>query len=179
MAARLIRPVDPRMPLHVTEASTPLGELTVVISSMGVVATAFDDQDPAETIAEVEERLGATVQAASHDAANIRREIEAYFDGDRDALSTPADLRPVGDGFRRLVLEVTATIPFGELWTYGDVAAMAGSQGAARAAGNALARSPMELWVPCHRVVHASGTLGGYGRHEERKRWLLRHEGAL
>ena len=61
------------------------------------------------------------------------------------------------------MLEVVATIPFGELWTYGDVAGMAGSPRAARAAGSALAACPIELFVPCHRVVHAGGTIGGYG----------------
>ena len=77
------------------------------------------------------------------------------------------------------MLEVTTTIPYGELWTYGDVAEMAGSPRGGRAAGTALSRCPMELFVPCHRVVHAGGTLGGYGRFTERKRWLLRHEGAV
>ncbi len=91
----------------------------------------------------------------------------------------PPDLSLVGEGFGRRVLEVVATIPFGELWTYGDVAGMAGSPRAARAAGSALAGCPIELFVPCHRVVHAGGTIGGYGRHEDRKRWLLRHEGSV
>ena len=50
---------------------------------------------------------------------------------------------------------------------------------AGRAAGNALSHCPIELFVPCHRVVLAGGTIGGYGRHEDRKRWLLRHESAI
>ena len=165
--------------LRITALDTPLGELTVAISSEGVVATAFDDEDPDHTIAGLEERLGVTARSAVRGMATIRREVEAYFDGRARTFSTPHDLRSMGDGFPRRVLEVTASIPFGELWTYGDVADMAGNPGAARAAGNALSRSPMELWIPCHRVVHAGGTLGGYGRHETRKRWLLKHEGAL
>lgn len=165
--------------LRVTEVATPLGGLTVVSSSRGIVATAFDDEDPGLTVAAIEERLGVTARAAARVMAPIRREAEAYFAGSATTFSTPPDLRSVGEGFPRRVLEVTATIPYGELWTYGDVAAMAGNPGAARAAGNALSRSPMELWVPCHRVVHAGRTLGGYGRHETRKRWLLKHEGAL
>jgi methylated-DNA-[protein]-cysteine S-methyltransferase len=171
--------VDSNRSLQFTAMPTPLGDLTVVISSRGVVATAFDDEDPTLTIADLEARLGVTARSASGGPETISREVDGYFDGRRTTFSTPPDLRSMGEGFGRRVLEVTATIPFGELWTYGDVAAMAGNPGAARAAGNALSRSPMELWVPCHRVVHAGGTLGGYGRHEERKRWLLRHEGAL
>jgi methylated-DNA-[protein]-cysteine S-methyltransferase len=165
--------------LRVVELSTPLGELTVVLSSSGVVMTAFDDQDPAPAIAAMAERLGATARYVTRGSATIRRETRSYFEGRGRAFSTPPDLRSMGEGFPRRVLEVTATIPYGELWTYGDVAAMAGNPGAARAAGTALARCPMELWVPCHRVVRAGGTIGGYGRHEERKRWLLRHEGVL
>ena len=77
------------------------------------------------------------------------------------------------------MLEATIAIPYGELITYGDVAGIAGSRRAGRAAGGALSHRPIELFVPCHRVVHAGGTIGGYGRHEDRKRWLLRHEGAI
>jgi methylated-DNA-[protein]-cysteine S-methyltransferase len=50
---------------------------------------------------------------------------------------------------------------------------MAGSPRGGRAAGNALNRCPIELFVPCHRVVHAGGSIGGYGRHTERKRFLI------
>jgi methylated-DNA-[protein]-cysteine S-methyltransferase len=57
------------------------------------------------------------------------------------------------------------------------VAAAAGSSRGGRAAGNALSRCPIELFIPCHRVVHVDGSIRGYGRHDERKRWLLRHEG--
>ena len=66
-----------------------------------------------------------------------------------------------------------------ELWTYGDVAARAGRPGAARAAGSALARSPIELFVPCHRVVPAGSGLGSYGGSEDRRATLLRFEGAI
>jgi methylated-DNA-[protein]-cysteine S-methyltransferase len=166
-------------PLRVTEISTPLGALTVVVSAVGVVATAFDDEDPDLAIVKLEERLGTSARSAVRGMAPFRRDVAAYFDGRARTFATPHDLAPMGQGFPRRVLEVTATIPYGELWTYGDVAAMAGNPGAARAAGNALSRSPMELWIPCHRVVHAGRTLGGYGSHETRKRWLLKHEGAL
>ena len=112
-------------------------------------------------------------------ARSARREARGYLEGRTRSFSVPTDLALVAEGFGRRVLEVVATIPFGQLWTYGDVAGMAGSAGAARAAGSALARCPIELFVPCHRVVHAGGTIGGYGRHEDRKRWLLRHEAAI
>lgn len=158
------------------EVPTPLGSFAVVVSVNGVVATAFDDEDP--ELEGLERRLGVAIRPDGRFMAPVRREIEAYFAGRARTFRTPTDLRLAGDGFDRRVLEATMRIPYGELATYGDVAAAAGSPRGGRAAGNALGRCPIELFVPCHRVVHAGGTIGGYGRHEDRKRWLLRHEGA-
>jgi methylated-DNA-[protein]-cysteine S-methyltransferase len=171
-------------PVHHTTLPTPLGDLTIVCSSTGVVTTIFDDEERDPELARVEawfagRTAGDDARDARAVAAVARKEARAYLDGRARSLSVRPDLAMIGPGFGRRVLEVVATIPFGELWTYGDVAGMAGSPRAARAAGSALARCPIELFVPCHRVVHAGGTIGGYGRHEDRKRWLLRHEGAI
>ena len=157
---------------------TPVGNLVVMASPRGVVATEFTDEgdDGAEAVARMADRWDVSVRPASRAMRPLAREIEGYFRGRVRAFATPADLSRLPQGFGRRVLEVTARIPFGELWTYGDVAGMAGSPRAGRAAGNALGNCPLELFVPCHRVVHAGGTLGGYGRHEERKRWLIDHE---
>ena len=172
---------DPAAPwLQLTTLSTPLGELTIACSADGVAATSFE-----EDLHDLELGLvnAGTGGAGDHRAARAlaqtaRREAEGYFSGGDRTFSVPPDLTLVTGAFARRVLDVVATIPVGELWTYGDVAGMAGSPRGARAAGNALANCPIELFVPCHRVVHAGGSIGGYGRHEERKRWLLRHEGA-
>lgn len=157
---------------------TPIGDLVVATSARGVVATAFMDEgdDVEETVARIAERWSAPVRPASRAMRPLAREVEGYFRGRVRAFTTPVDLSWRPQGFGRRVLEVTAGIPFGELWTYGDVAGMAGSPRAGRAAGSALSNCPVELFVPCHRVVHAGGTLGGYGRHEDRKRWLIGHE---
>ena len=176
--------------LQHTVVPTPLGDLTIVCSTAGVVATSFDgDERDMELERVISARDGAGHSAGSragtaHPSARAlaraaRREAESYFAGRRHTFSVPPDLTLVAGAFGRRVLEVVATIPYGELWTYGDVASMAGSPRAARAAGSALAGCPIELFVPCHRVVHASGIIGGYGRHEDRKRWLLRHERAI
>jgi methylated-DNA-[protein]-cysteine S-methyltransferase len=168
-------------PLRWDAIPTPIGDLIVVLSDNGVVATTFDEAD--ETVDPALERVGSRLARAVRRSARpfgaVRREVDGYFRGTRRHLETPVDLTLAGEGFGRRVLEATMRIPFGELATYGDVAAAAGSRRGGRAAGNALGRCPIELWVPCHRVVHAGGGIGGYGRHEERKRFLLRHEGAL
>jgi methylated-DNA-[protein]-cysteine S-methyltransferase len=156
---------------------TPLGPFTAVRGEAGVVRTRFDDDDLGPDGADPDLELDVTDDPRR--AAQIRREIEAYFGGELRAFETPADLSAIGDGFPRRVLETVRTIPYGELWTYGDVAAAAGAARAGRAAGSALARCPIELFVPCHRVVRAGPSLGSYGRHPERRRFLLRLEGAL
>lgn len=178
MATGVSEPAAPW--LQLTTLSTPLGELTIACSAEGV-ATTFFDEDPHDL--ELGLVNAGTGGAGDHRAARAlartaRSEAEGYFSGGRRTFSVPPDLALVTGTFARRVLDVVATIPFGELWTYGDVAGMAGSPRAARAVGSALANCPIELFVPCHRVVHAGGSIGGYGRHEERKRWLLRHEGA-
>jgi methylated-DNA-[protein]-cysteine S-methyltransferase len=167
--------------LEAAPVETPLGTLIAVLSDNGVVATAFvdGDGDADRELDRVERTLGARLGPSGRRSTAIRREVEGYFGGRPSALRSPVDLRLAGDGFPRRVLEAARRIPFGEMATYGDVAAMAGSPRGGRAAGNALAHCPIELWVPCHRVVHADGHIGGYGRHEDRKRFLLRHEGAI
>jgi methylated-DNA-[protein]-cysteine S-methyltransferase len=150
---------------------TPLGPYTVFLSEAGVVRTHFDgDGAPDDELEAMEDRRRT---------APVRREVDAYFGGRLRAFETPADLSAIGEGFTRRVLEMVRTIPYGELWTYGDVAASAGAPRAGRAAGSALARSPIELFVPCHRVVRAGPSLGSYGRHDDRRRFLLLLEGAL
>jgi len=165
-------------PLRLVRIPTPLGPFQVACSSDGVVATDFadDESDRAAFGDRLGERHGVPVRRSGADLASVRREVRDYFAGCRQVFATPVDLRWGPTGFARRVLEVTATIPFGELWTYGDLAGMAGSPRGGRAAGNALRICPIELFVPCHRVVHAGGSMGGYGRHDERKRWLIRFE---
>jgi methylated-DNA-[protein]-cysteine S-methyltransferase len=161
---------------------TPLGPYTVFVGEAGVVGTRFEDDDIRDGTESDAQEPNAVEPDAVEDprqTAAIRREIDAYFRGKLEVFETPVDLSSVGDGFARRALEVVRTIPYGELWTYGDVAAAAGAVRGGRAAGSALARCPIELFVPCHRVVRAGPSLGSYGRHDDRRRFLLRLEGAL
>jgi methylated-DNA-[protein]-cysteine S-methyltransferase len=158
---------------------TPLGDLIVVASPHGVLTTMFDDEGAFPELDRLEVRLGSPMRRNGRGLVSVGRQVESYFRGSRRSFTVAVDLSLGPNGFGRRVLEATMAIPYGELATYGDVAAAAGRLRAGRAAGNALSRSPIELFVPCHRVVHAGGTIGGYGRHEDRKRWLLRHEGSL
>jgi len=79
-------------------------------------------------------------------------------------------------GFRRAVLRETIRVPYGKTVTYGELAARAGSSGAARAAGASLAENPWPILVPCHRIVGRGGRLVGFGKGIEAKEILLRFE---
>ena len=88
----------------------------------------------------------------------------------------PVDLSALGE-FQRLVLRKCAEIPPGEIRPYGWIAAELGRPGAARAVGTALARNPVPILIPCHRVVRTDGRIGRYAYGTEMKRELLRREG--
>ncbi len=92
-------------------------------------------------------------------------------------MTLPTDLSLAAPGFSTKVLEATLRIPYGSVSTYSEVAAVAGSPRGARAAGNALGANPLPIVVPCHRVLHSGGGIGGYGGGLERKRALLALEG--
>ena len=77
------------------------------------------------------------------------------------------------------MLDELARVPYGEVTTYGALAARIGKPRAARAVGGALNKNPVPIVLPCHRVVGATGSLVGYAGGLERKRTLLQLEGAL
>ena len=106
---------------------------------------------------------------------SITRALEAYFDGNIDAL---ADIRVATGGtpFQREVWKGLRAIPAGVTRSYGQLAASLGRAGASRAVGAANGANPIAIVVPCHRVIGANGTLTGFASGLPRKRWLLDHE---
>jgi len=119
--------------------------------------------------------------ATGHDAdlaRDVTASLRAYFGGDLAALDD-IDTATRGTGFQQRVWAALRRIPVGETASYADIAAEVGSPRAVRAVGRANATNPTGIVVPCHRVVRSDGTLGGYGGGLDRKRWLLRHEGAI
>jgi methylated-DNA-[protein]-cysteine S-methyltransferase len=108
----------------------------------------------------------------------VARQLDEYFDGKRKEFELEVDLRLARD-FGRTVLEELGRVPFGEVTTYGALAARAGKPRAARAVGTIMNRNPVPIVLPCHRVVGANGSLVGYAGGLERKQLLLRLEGAL
>lgn len=112
--------------------------------------------------------------------AQARTWLDRYFAGDPLPVAT-LPLKPEGTPFQRRVWKLLASIPYGELRTYADLAAQItredGGKTSARAVGTANGRNPISIILPCHRVVGSDGSLTGYAGGIARKVWLLEHEG--
>jgi methylated-DNA-[protein]-cysteine S-methyltransferase len=155
---------------------SPLGPLVVAVTVRGLVRLAYPHEG--DVLDELAADLSPRILRLPGRTDEIRRELEEYFEGRRRRFEVPIDWT-LTRGFTRRVLRATARIPFGRLSTYREVASRAGSERAYRAAGNALGSNPIPIVVPCHRVVHAAGGLGGYTGGLRRKEYLLTLEGSL
>lgn len=107
--------------------------------------------------------------------AETVRQLAEYFAGARREFDLP--LRLHGTAFQQRVWRELTEIPYGETWSYGQLAKRIDKPSASRAVGLANGRNPISILVPCHRVIGANGSLTGYGGGLERKQWLLAHEG--
>ena len=123
-------------------------------------------------LADLAARVSPRVLADPRPLEGARRELDEYFQGRRQRFELALDRRLLS-AFAGRVLAATAEIPYGATASYRDVAGAAGSPRGSRAAGNALGSNPLPIVLPCHRVVHADGGLGGYTGGVERKRALL------
>ena len=157
---------------------SPVGELLVAVTDRGVVRVAFSSEVTDQVLAELAARVSPRVLRLPARTDEVRRELDEYFAGSRHAFDVPVDWSLVR-GFAQGVLRATARVPFGQTTTYRQMAEAAGSPRASRAAGNALGSNPIPIVVPCHRVLHSGGGLGGYAGGLERKKALLTIEGVL
>ncbi|MGO9900540.1 MAG: methylated-DNA--[protein]-cysteine S-methyltransferase [Solirubrobacteraceae bacterium] len=157
---------------------SPVGRLLLACTPAGLVRVAYlGDVEERSLLEELAARISPRVLAAPARLDAVRRELADFFAGARRSFEVPLDWRLCGAGFARRVLEATSAIPYGSVSTYKHVAGEAGSPRAARAAGNALGANPLPIVVPCHRVLHTGGGLGGYTGGLEIKRTLLAIEG--
>jgi methylated-DNA-[protein]-cysteine S-methyltransferase len=163
----------------VATVDSPFGELVVAGTRRGLVRLAYPNERPDEVLEELARRVSPRVLEAPARLDAVRRELDEYFAGRRDRFEVGIDWSLTTGPFTRKVLRATARIPFGHVSTYGQVAAKAGSPRGARAAGNALGSNPIPIVVPCHRVIHGDGGLGGYTGGLDRKVRLLTLEGVL
>jgi methylated-DNA-[protein]-cysteine S-methyltransferase len=157
---------------------SPVGELLVAVTPRGLVAVSFEDGGRERTVARLAREVSPRVMEAAAPTDEARRELEEYFRRGRRSFELSLDRRLMGS-FAEKVLRATSRVEFGQLATYGEIAARIDRPQAARAVGRALGSNPIPIVVPCHRIVGAAGALTGYAGGLARKEILLRLEGSL
>ena len=148
----------------------PFGLILLAVGPDGLMALDLAGTDADDLAARLGERLAGPV-ALRHEPAvpaawletldEAARELDEYFAGRRRHFEVRLDLRISESD--RAVLAATAALPYGKTSSYGELARVIGKPGAGRAVGGALGRNPLAVFIPCHRVLAADGSLGGYG----------------
>lgn len=147
---------------------SPLGQLFVAVTPRGVCRMAFVDHEP-------ESQLLSRLQkdwpmsAIIADVAATRPVLEGFFKHASAHINSPLSLHVSGTNFQLAVWRALLNIPYGELASYGQIAASIGAPKSARSVGSAIGANPVALLIPCHRVIQQSGALGGYRWGENRK----------
>lgn len=157
------------MALEKTILDTPVGALTLVASSTGLVAILWENDDPLRV------RLEPAVEGKDNPIlTEAARQLSEYFAGKRRSFDLPLDFR--GTAFQNSVWQALLSIPFGETRSYGELARSLGKPGASRAVGAANGRNPLSIVAPCHRVIGSNGTMTGFAGGIAAKEYLLRLE---
>jgi methylated-DNA-[protein]-cysteine S-methyltransferase len=158
----------------IAQLATPVGPLTVIADGDVVLAAGFtDDRDRVERLIATSLRPAELREA--DDLGPISRAVDAYFDGDLRAIDA-IEVRQRSGAFTERAWQELRRIAPGDPITYGELAKRADAPRAVRAAGQACARNPSSLFVPCHRVVRGDGVAHFYGWGRTTKEWLLAHE---
>jgi methylated-DNA-[protein]-cysteine S-methyltransferase len=152
------------MSTYFTVMPSPVGRLTLVGENDELLGIYFENAAlGTEAWARDDRRL-----------AGVVRQLDEYFAGARTRFEL--QLAPRGTAFQRAVWAQLLRIPFGETWSYGQLARAVGKPSASRAVGAANGRNPLSIVVPCHRVIGADGSMTGYGGEVRRKVKLLELE---
>jgi methylated-DNA-[protein]-cysteine S-methyltransferase len=144
-----------------TTIDTPVGPLLLAATGKGLVRVAYQAEDHDRVLTTLAGRISPRILRAPRRLDAAAREITEYFAGRRTSFDLPLDFS-LSAGFRQLVQRRLPQIGYGHTQSYGQVAAMIGHPRAVRAVGTACATNPMPIVVPCHRVLRADGTVGGY-----------------
>ena len=151
---------------------SPVGDLVVVASGRSLRGVLWGD-DKKEWKRAAIDRLEVAFQHSTIVEKTVSQLAE-YFDGERQCFDLP--LEPIGTDFQRTVWRSLTQIEHGSTLSYSEQAASLGRASAVRAVASANGRNPISIVIPCHRVVAASGELGGFAGGLDAKRWLLQHE---
>lgn len=152
---------------------TPVGTLLLAATELGLVRVAYGSENHDTVLQALADRISPRILHAPARLDTVATELEEYFAGRRRTFDLPLDWR-LSAGFRATVLHhLAADLAYGQTASYGTVAQLAGNPKAVRAVGTACATNPLPVVVPCHRVVRADGSMGGYIGGPDAKRALL------
>ena len=156
---------------------SPVGSLLIASTPVGLVRVAFGGEGHEIVLQNLSDRISSRLLRAPARLDAVARQLDEYFAGHRRAFDVPLDWQ-LSTGFRRVVLtRLAVDVGYGTTASYGTLARLSGSPKAVRAVGTTCATNPIPIVVPCHRVVRADGTLGGYRGGPAAKRTLLDLEG--
>jgi len=158
--------------VYVDEIESPAGLLAFAVNEDGALMRLhFVESDYGPIMEEDLEDEGYAVEANESRTAGVRKELSEYVSGRRRTFDVP--LAFVGSVWQKAVWMELTRIPFGETRSYGEIADNLGRPGATRAVGRS---NVLPVVVPCHRVIAADGTLGGFNSGLHLKERLLEHE---
>lgn len=153
-----------------TKMPSPVGELTLIASDIGLTAILWPNDRPSRVPGR------DPIEADDHPVlAEARHQLTAYFAGELKVFTVPLDM--IGTDFQKSVWAALLTIPHGETRSYADIARQIGRPTATRAVGAANGRNPLSIIAPCHRVIGKNGSLTGFAGGLEAKELLLALEG--
>ncbi|RZL25759.1 MAG: methylated-DNA--[protein]-cysteine S-methyltransferase [Rhodococcus sp. (in: high G+C Gram-positive bacteria)] len=150
-----------------TVIESPIGPLTLVATANGLCGLYMAEHRHKPNESTFGESSPANFGA-------VREQLDEYFSGERTEFSLPLD--PSGTEFQQRVWDALRTIPYGQTWSYMDLAQTLGNPLAIRAVAAANGKNPISIIVPCHRVVGSDGSLTGFAGGLDRKRFLLEQE---
>ena len=167
-----------KRPVAVTTCQTAFGWVGIAWSHQGLVSITLPSPVEVGSLEQLPPS-GSPIPDPPHGLglSLLVEKLQRYFEGRVVAFDEPLD-PSIGSDFQRRVWQLTRDIPRGQTRTYGQIARLAGSPGAARAVGQAMARNPWPIIVPCHRVLGRGGSLTGFGGGVDMKRRMLQLEGA-
>ena len=161
--------------LHYTTMDTPAGPLTIVVGDDGAVLGSGFTSEVDDLLPLIHPALLDEAQPTV-DIGAVAAAVRSYFDGELDVLDDVPVNQRTGGEFIAHAWAVMRDIKPGMPVTYTEFAELAGRPSAVRGAAMACARNPVALFTPCHRVLRADGSLGGYRWGLPVKRFLLDHE---
>lgn len=174
-SSRSRREQPPDLTVRVRVFGTPWGWVRVAGGARGLIETSLPaEEKPPGAASDGAAAPGSVVEELLERA---QEQLGQYLAGQRRQFDLPLDLSQ-GTAFQQRVWAACAQIPYGETVSYRELARRAGLPGRARGVGQAMARNPLPLVVPCHRVVGADGRLVGFGGGLALKRRLLALERA-